>query len=317
MKTVNFTSILSDEMTHFVKLKQHSGSDYQSSAKLLGRFDKHLVILPFNKKILTRSVFQNYFKTINHLCNKGFSNHYGVLRQFSEWFNQYEPDSYVLEKRSAIDRSYSRPAYIFSIDEIKDILVSSRSFTEKEEFIPGLYQTLFSLLYSTGMRISEVLALDYASYIKDDNLIHIRKGKFRKERYIVLSSSTANQLNKYIKKYNTILPLSIESPLFVNIRQRTLSYNSARSAFIKALKKSNIIKNNNGPKLHDFRHTFAVHRLLQWYKNEQNINAKLPYLSTYMGHVDIDSTKVYLETTSELLQAGNERFYRYFMSYVN
>ncbi len=316
MKKVNFTSILSDEMNHFVKLKQHSGSDYKSSAKLLERFDKHLVVLLFNNKILTRSVFQNYFKTINHLCSRGFSNHYSVLQQFTAWLNQHETSSYVLEKRPAIDRSYSRPAYIFSIDEIKTILDNSLYFSEREEFIPGLYQTLFSLLYSTGMRISEALALDYDSFTNDKNLIHIRKGKFRKERYLILSNTTANRLNKYIVQYRAILPLSVESPMFVNTRQNPLSYNSARSAFIKALNKSNIIKDNSGPRLHDFRHTFAVHRLLQWYKNEQNINAKLPFLSTYMGHVNINSTQVYLEATGELLQAGNERFYKYFLRHI-
>jgi len=313
MKTINFTSSLSDEMTHFVKFKQSSGSDYYSSAKLLFRFDQHLVFLSFNKKALTKSIFQNYFKTIRHLCGRGFSNHYSVLQMFSAWLNQHKANSYVLQRQKAIGRSHSRSAYIFTYDEVKAILENCRSFY-KERLVPGLYQTLFSMLYSTGIRIGEALALNHTDYTKDEKLIHIRKGKFRKERYLVLSRSTANKLNEYVQNYKSILPMEEGSPMFINIHRKPLSYQSVRSVFNKTLNKSGIIKNSSGPRLHDFRHTFAVHRLLQWYKTEQNINAKLPLLSTYMGHVDITSTQVYLESAGELLQVGCERFYNFFLN---
>ncbi len=316
MKTVNYTSSLADEMAHFVKLKQSSGSDYYCSAKLLFRFDRHLVSLSFKDKVLKRSLFQGYFETINHLRARGFSNHYCVLRQFSTWLSQHEADSYVLEEHRAVDRSHSRHAYIFTLDEIKAILVNSGSFSQKEELIPGLYQTLFSLLYSTGIRIGEALPLHYNDYIKEEKLIHIQEGKFRKERYLVLSSSAANRLNEYIRLYKSILPLTEESPLFVNIRRKPLTYNSAHPAFIKTLQRSGIKRDDSGPRPHDFRHTFAVHRLLQWYKTEHDINAKLPFLSTYMGHVDITSTQVYLEAANDLLQAGCERFYNFFINHI-
>jgi len=316
MKTINFTSCLADEMAHFVKFKQSSGSDYRCSAKLLSRFDQYLVALLFKDKVLTRPIFQNYFETINHLCSRGFTNHYSVLQQFSAWLNLHQTDSYVLERRRALDRSHSRPAYIFTVDQIKAILDNSASFSKKQELIPGVYQTLFSLLYSTGIRIGEALALTHADYINDEKLIHIKEGKFRKQRYLVVSNSAANRLNQYIQNYKSTLPLKEDSPLFVNIRTKPLTYNSAYCAFIKTLNKSAITKNDSGPRLHDFRHSFAVHRLLQWYQTEQDINAKLPFLSTYMGHVDITSTQVYLQAANELLQAGCERFYNFFINHI-
>ena len=131
MKTVNFTSCLTDEMAHFVKFKQSSGSDYHGSAKLLLRFDRHLVALLFKSKVLTRTIFQNYFETINHLCGRGFTNHYSVLQQFSAWLSLHQCDSYVLERRRAMDRSHSRPAYIFTIDQIKAVLDNSANFSKK------------------------------------------------------------------------------------------------------------------------------------------------------------------------------------------
>jgi site-specific recombinase XerD len=316
MKTVNFASCLADEMTHFVKLKQSCGSDYHGSAKLLFRFDQHLLALLFKDKVLSRPIFQNYFETINHLSPRGFTNHYSVLQQFSAWLNLHQSGSYVLERPRKLERSHSRPAYIFTVDQIQAILENSHNFSKKDELIPGLYQTLFSLLYSTGIRIGEALGLTHADYINDENLIHIRKGKFRKERHIVVSNSAANRLNQYIQRCKSTLPIEEQSALFVNIRTKPLTYNNAYCAFIKTLNKSGITKNHNGPRLHDFRHSFAVHRLLQWYQTEADINAKLPFLSTYMGHVDITSTQVYLQAANELLQAGGERFYNFFINQI-
>lgn len=316
MKTVNFLGPLADEMAHFVKLKQLSGSDYFTQAKLLCRFDLYLFSLQLKDKMLTMPIFRNYFDTIAHLCGRGFSNHYSVLQQFSAWLNQRVPQSYILEKRSAVDRSHSRAAYIFSMDEIKAIIQNSMLFSRKEELIPKLYCTLFSLLYSTGIRIGEALALSYADYIQDDKLIHIQEGKFRKQRFLVLSNSAAKRLNQYLRHYKTILPLEEQSPLFINIRKKPLTYNSAYLAFTKALKKSGINKDAGGPRLHDFRHTFAVHRLLQWYESEKDINSKLPYLSTYMGHVDITSTQVYLQAANELLEPGCKRFHQFFIDHI-
>jgi len=317
MKSIKFTGSLADEMKRFIELKRVCGTDYFSQAKLLCSFDRHLVPQQFKGKILTASDFQSYFDTMKHLCSRTFANRYSVLRQFSVWLNQRQPPSFVLEYRRTANRSHSRPAYIYTRDEIELILQRSSSFSEQDEIIAGLYTTLFSLLYTTGIRIGEARALDYGDYIGDEKILHIKKGKFRKERYVVLSDSMRRCLNKYFERYRSVLPLKEDSALFVNKFKKRLTHNNAWVAFIKALDKAGIHKDkNSGPRLHDFRHTFAVHRLLQWYETQDDINAKLPLLSTYMGHVDIFSTQTYLEATSELLTAGYKRFHRFFSNNI-
>jgi integrase len=72
----------------------------------------------------------------------------------------------------------------------------------------------------------------------------------------------------------------------------------------------------SGPRLHDWRHSFAVHRLLAWYRDGEDVNARLPALATYMGHVDISSTQVYLQPTAELLGEVDHRFHDHFLSHV-
>jgi site-specific recombinase XerD len=252
MKIPDFLGPLKEEMTHFVKLKQLSGSDYASQAKLLLYFDRHLASRQPNDKILTLETFQSYFDTITHLAKRTFSDYYSALKQFCTWLNQREPNSYILPKCPYVDRSYSKAPYIFSPNEIKLILKNSLTFKRKEEYIPGLYQTLFSLLYSTGIRIGEALALNYGDLREKDMLIHVRKGKFNKERYLILSNSASNQLNEYIGHYKLKVTLKEESPLFVNTYQNRMRRTNVYIAFLKILNKSGIKKDENGPKIYSF-----------------------------------------------------------------
>ncbi|MEJ2627195.1 MAG: tyrosine-type recombinase/integrase [bacterium] len=317
MKKIDFSSFLKDELHHFVKLKQSSGSTYSSQAGILLRFDRYLSSLQHTNKILTKSIFQNYFNQFTHLHSRTFSNYYSVLHDFSVWLNQQEANTYVPERRPAVGRVYSRVPYIFTINEIKNILKSSNAFSQRYEFIPGTYQILFSLLYISGIRIGEALSLNYEDYIQDKKLIHIKKGKFRKERFIVLSDSFQTLFSTYLKNYKLKLSLNHYSPIFINTRKNRLSYDRVNKAFKKILDKSNIMKSDNGPRIHDFRHTFAVHRLLNWYKDHKNnLNSKLPYLSTYMGHVNICSTQIYLQCTLELLKTGIQRFHQFFINNI-
>ena len=104
------------------------------------------------------------------------------------------------------------------------------------------------------------------------------------------------------------------------MRKKRLIYNSVHTGFrqlINELPDFNIGKNQ--PRIHDLRHTFAVHRLLQWYDDDskEDINVKLPFLSTYMGHVKITSTQIYLHATNELLQKGCDRFHHFFFDNNN
>lgn len=318
MKALVFSSSLNSVMTRFIELKQYSGSNYRSQAKLLLRFDRYLKLQHETLTCLRPLLMQSYLDTLSHLCNRGLSNHYCVLHQFSVYLNQYNPASYVLPPRPAIDRSYSRLPYIFSLDQVACLLDQCRKIHEKQQCLPSMYCTVFSLLYSTGMRINEVLSLDVADYHAENKLLHIRQGKFRKERYVVLSTSCAAQLAMYMKDYKRILNPEDPAPLFINIHRRRLGYQSVKKIFHKMLAVMGISKKGrNGPRIHDLRHTFAVHRLLQWIEFGHNLNAKLPLLSTYMGHINVTSTQVYLQATNELLEAGSRRFRHWALDYLH
>jgi len=91
---------------------------------------------------------------------------------------------------------------------------------------------------------------------------------------------------------------------------------AVRDAFMHLLRKCGIpwIR-HAGPRIHDIRHTFAVHRLLAWYRDGEDINARLPALATYMGHVKISSTQIYLQATAELLDEVDRRFHDHYLKH--
>lgn len=317
MKPIVFTSALQHGMARFVELKQYSGSDYHSQAMLLWRFDRYLSGQHPKLRLVQPQVLEAYLATLGHLSRRGFSNHYCVLRQFCLYLNQFKSSSYVPPARRVVDASHSRVPYIFSQAQVAALLEQCPNIDPAQQALASLYRTLFSLLYSTGIRISEALALDVADYYPADKLLHIRQGKFRKARYVVLSASCAAQLAAYLRIYRQRVAPENQGSLFINTRRRRLGYQSAARIFHQLLAKAGIKKTaRHAPRLHDLRHTFAVHRLLQWVESGDNLIAKLPVLSTYMGHASVVSTQVYLQATDELLGAGARRFHHWALGHM-
>lgn len=313
MNDVVFHSILAPVMSRLVSLKQQSGSTYFGQARLLSYLDQHLVDTGYQETFLTAAIVDDYLATISHLAPRGFSNRYGLIRQFTAFLQLEQEQSYVLPERRVTTRETSRPPYIFTTEEILQ-LQQACSFSPREESVEGLYCTLFSLLYTTGIRIGEALALRHADYLAAERLLHIRCGKFRKERYVIISVSMAELLESYIHRADVSEP---DTPMFLNTRGNVLSHNSAYRTFRKALTAAGINKRQSiSPRLHDLRHTFAVHRLLQWYEQGLDVNARLPHLSTYMGHVDILSTQVYLHPFEKLMAQGTKRFRQFFSKHI-
>jgi len=112
-------------------------------------------------------------------------------------------------------------------------------------------------------------------------------------------------------------PRSPDSPLLLNQRSRRLTACTVHQTFQHLLRRCGIRHpKHTGPRIHDLRHTFAVHRLLAWYRDGQDLNARLPWLATYMGHVDFHSTQVYLRATPELIEQVDQRFHNHYLHRV-
>jgi integrase len=172
--------------------------------------------------------------------------------------------------------------------------------------------TLLLLLATTGMRISEALQLNIMDVDLDRGVLFVRQSKFKKSRLLPVSEGTLAFLRQYLQLRLSIADGNNHSPLFISGLGKRYSASTIRDMFRQLAVGAQICSfNQRGPRLHDFRHTFAVTRLLLWYREGVNVMARLPLLTTYLGHSQVADTQVYLQATGELLTEADRRFHSF------
>ncbi len=308
MTTLHFGSVLAAPMQRFVALRRLAGSDYGSQTRLPAYFDQFLRQRHFSAQFLGRDILDRYLNSLSHLAVRSRYNRFCVVRQFCEYWSQFEPRCEVPEAPRSVPSTSSTIPYIYTDRQIRDLLQAAEKLPPSNSLRPHTYRTLFGLLYTTGLRIGEALALNLNDVYEKTQRLHIREGKFRKARWIPLSVSTAAILQQYCDQRQKAALGSAPAPLFISLKYRRLHHSAVAGTWHTLLAQCGIhSQKKSRPRIHDLRHTFAVHRLLQWYRQGEDVHARLPSLSTYMGHVDIRSTQIYLQATPELLEEAHQR----------
>jgi len=317
MKTWTFSSCLAAQISAFIDLRRLSGTDYDSQARMLHYVDRFLIDQHIQEPRVTREIWDGYRDSLAGLAIRTQANRMCVLRQLCEYLARTEPPGFIPEPvRSPPSRGSHRP-YIFANEQVKTLLSAASDLPPPGSLRPLTYPTLLGLLYSTGIRVGEAFGLNIEHFFPEDRRLFIAEGKFRKSRWIVLSASTTGALSRYLARRMNKEPNGPEDPLLLNDRRQRLCHPTVRKGFMDILHACGIPWNRQaGPRIHDWRHTFAVHRLLAWYRDGEDVNARLPALATYMGHVDISSTQVYLQPTAELLGEVDRRFHDHFINHV-
>jgi site-specific recombinase XerD len=310
-------SCLADQLQRFIDLRRLAGTDYHSQAQLLGYFDRFLDERGVTEPRITREITDAYQHSLRHLHPRTQDNRCGLVRQFCEYLSRNDPRCYIPERQRATRSEDARRRHIYSVTEIQSLLAAAARLPPANSLRPHTYRTLLGLLYSTGLRIGEAFALNLEDFHEDEPCLYIAQGKFRKARWVPLSCSASKALRQYVQRRQQFGPGTPDSPLFLNQRSRRLHHPTVYHTFRHLLRQCGIAHHpETGPRIHDLRHAFAVHRLLAWYRDGQDVNARLPWLATYLGHVDIQSTQVYLRATAELLEEVDRRFYHHYLQHV-
>jgi len=317
MSVLKLQSHLADQIQNLINLRRLSGTDYQSQAQLLGYFDRFLVKEHLSEPRITRKIVDRYLESLSHLAPRTRFNRFSVVKQLCQYLARNDPEGYVPDPLRAISSRGAHQPYIYSNSELQALMAVASQLPPESSLRPHTYRTLLGLLYSTGIRIGEASALNLQHFHSQEQMLYIAEGKFRKARWVPLSTSTCRALEQYVRKRLQITPRSPDSPLFLNQRSSRLHHCTVNQTFRQLLRQCVIHHSRHtGPRIHDIRHTFAVHRLLAWYRDGQDVNARLPWLATYMGHVDIHSTQVYLRATPELIEQVDQRFHNHYLHQV-
>ncbi|MBW2736173.1 MAG: tyrosine-type recombinase/integrase [Deltaproteobacteria bacterium] len=309
MKTNEFASCLAKSMTQFVELKCCSGITRDRLVKKLSYFDRFLSNNHFQSQRMDASTVSLYLEQQARVSVGTRYNRFCAVRQFCSYLMDTDPRSYVPDSIPSGRDGDVRQAYIYSSGEISSLLDAAAYLSPERPLRSETYTTLIGLLCATGMRISEALWLNTEDFHQDTGLLYIREGKFRKSRWIPLLPSARRALKRYMDLRSLSPPDDPEAPLLINLWGKRLNYSTVYGTFRQLLVQARLHSGKGlGPRIHDFRHTFAVSCLLKWYQDGEDVNARLPWLATYMGHVDIANTMVYLHATAELLEEVGNRF---------
>ena len=203
--------------------------------------------------------------------------------------------------------------YIYSEDEIKRLLAAAAS-RERCNLSSLTCRTLLLVLYGTGLRIGEALGLDLADVDLESALLRIRETKFYKTRIVPVGEDLTRVLRDYLLERSKGGPIPADGPFLLTRQGKRPSRAGAEEAFkqlSRQAKVSRIDGSRYQPRLHDMRHTYAVTRLVRWYREGADVQRLLPQLATYLGHVHISGTQRYLTMTPELLRQASLRFERY------
>ncbi len=203
--------------------------------------------------------------------------------------------------------------YIYSDAEIRDLVRTASQLPSAAGLKGRTYSTIFGLLSVTGMRVSEVLALDRENVDLAEGILRIRRTKFGKSRLVAVHDSTRQVLAGYARDRDRVVRRPAAAAFFLSEGGDRVTGCAARYNFAKISREVGLRapaggrRHGRGPRLHDMRHRFAVCTLLRWYRSGIDVEREIPKLATYLGHVHVNETYWYLEAVPELLALAARR----------
>jgi integrase len=235
-----------------------------------------------------------------------------IVRPFARYLRQFEPATEV-PARGLLGKGHRRLApHVYTRHELLAILREARKLSPPDGLRPATIATVLGLLSCTGLRISEALKLRREDADLEASLLHVRVTKFRKSRLVPIHQSAASELRRYVALRDRLAPHTSTNAFFLVDGGVEVSYSKLRTAF-RRIRIQLAWENCPGrrPRVHDLRHTFACHRLLQWHKEDVDVDAHLLDLSTYLGHAKVTDTYWYLSGFPELMDFTGQRFERF------
>lgn len=289
----------------FLQYKRFLGYKYKTDETVIKEIVKYLETN--NVNIITKEVIENYARINSNLSSNTIARNMGVFREFCKYLKLQKIKAYQIPKGIYTRNTNNYIPYIFSKSEIKKIynnLNEVLSSYRYNYYRKTIYPLIIKILYQTGMRIGEVLSLRRNDYDRENGILYIKDPKNNVERLICLPKNITIELNDYISKFNYLFN---ENNVIFDAKS-----NAIEKYFYKVLEKSNINRTDDGPRLHDLRHTFVVHRI-EKYDNEQvDFNVMLPVLQAHLGHQSLSSLTYYFHMTEHILKDINKTSEEYF-----
>lgn len=309
---INSATPLQAAAERYLAHKRALGRAYDHEAQVLASLHQFLVTIEhddLNHELFSAWAQQHYMLNPNTRRNRQ-----RVVLNFCLYRRRFEPGCFVPDASQFPKAVPHVLPVIFGPEEVARILAAARKLTpaSTSPLRAEVMQLAVVLLYTSGLRRGELLRLTLADTDAEQGVIYVRESKFHKSRTVPLSTSAHDHLRDYLtKRLSTPFSTSPETTLLCNLSRGQRGYTGTGiSTGLKELFKTADIHGPDGqlPRVHDFRHSFAVQALLRWYRAGDDVQSNLPKLALYMGHVSIASTAYYLKLVPELAAAASDRY---------
>jgi integrase len=310
-------SPLSAVISRYLALKTALGRRYAFERRIFETLTAFLQTRTPGQADLTPETLQAWAQTLQHLSPTVRRNHLRIVRNLCLYRRRTEAACFVPDRALFPPPHQPRAPYIFTAREIAEVIRATATLraTPPCPLRPQVFRVAVILLYTTGLRRGELLRLTLADYARDEQVLRIRETKFHKSRLVPLSPATAREVERYLlMRHQWQLSLAPATPLLAHGVRSLRGYTGVGlgTGFRQLLARTGIrTPEGRWPRIHDLRHTFAVHALARWYRTRADVQAKLPLLATYMGHVSIVSTAYYLPFVEPVRALATARFARH------
>ena len=306
-----FRSGLSITIGSYLTLKRALGRQYAAEEWVLAHLDRFLAARHAD---LVAETFAAWCLTLQHLASGTRLGRMRIVRNLCLYRRRSEPGCFLPDERLFPRVHQAIRPHIFTDSQIRQLLAAARMLarTPNSPLCPENMRLAIVVLSTTGLRRGELTRLTVGDYDPPQRTLAIRESKFHKSRLVPVSADTAREIEHLIGvRGRRQLPTEADSPLLWHRSPRTGGYSGGGlSCAVRALFRRAGVRTATGqlPRTHDFRHGFAVTALLRWYRAGLDVQAKLPFLAAYMGHVSIVSTAYYLQFVEPIASAASARF---------
>ena len=295
----SYEGVFAELLTNFIAFKRSLGFKYETEADELHRFSKFSATFKMSEPILTKDIVQAWCKRRPNEGDKTNCHRICTIRQFAIYLNSIGHQAYIAPPASNT-RHYTFIPYIFTHREIERIFASSDQLCPRRfSTIPIVIPVILRILYSCGLRISEAVNLQNRNVNLQVGILEIKNSKFGKDRLVPMSQSMVHICRQYYQVLHR--HSSIDDYFFMKADRQPVTRNNVYRRFREILWESGISHGGkgSGPRLHDLRHTYAVHALKRAVSRGVDVYCALPILSTFLGHASVEATSRYVRLTAD------------------
>ena len=304
MHSITYRGPFKDHIQNFVELKQAVGYKYETEAQHLRRFDQFTAETHQESAALTKEIVLEWCKKKDYEAQANQCSRASIIREFGRYLESIGIKVYLLPKGYYPTEPQYIP-YIYTTEELKKFFTETNKCRYSCEcpYRHHIMPVIFRMIYLCGLRVSEARLLKVGDVDLEKGILAINHSKKDKSRLVVMSDSLTERCRFYSKSVHPH-PGPADC-YFPTLEGKPMTLGNLYKNFRRFLWRAKISHRGRGkgPRIHDFRHTYAVHCLKKWSDQEKDLTVYLPILKTYMGHDSFNDTAYYLRMTADVFPA--------------